>query len=170
MRLTVLFVELAGAACCAAAVHTIPGDSELISWGGRTVLDVTGGAGRSFDWLGVQARLAVYNATWLAVTASATGSQGRGTRLRAYFRESGYDYFQGAIVWVVDGNSSLNRGYSSNTSVLWQGNPWEGRDYQVHTLENMIPAQYHTGVTTVHSFQSDGIVAFTKLLGQWSAE
>ena len=91
MRLTVLFVELAGAACCAAAVHTIPGDSELISWGGRTVLDVTGGAGRSFDWLGVQARLAVYNATWLAVTASATGSQGRGTRLRAYFRESGYD-------------------------------------------------------------------------------
>ena len=40
--------------------------------------------------------------------------------------------------------------------MLWQGNPWEGREYQVHTLENMVPAQYHTGVTTIHSFQSDG--------------
>ena len=45
-----------------------------------------------------------------AAGAQATGSQGRGTRLRAYFKENGYDYFQGAIVWVVDGNSSLNRG------------------------------------------------------------
>eukprot|EP01052_Picozoa_sp_SAG31_P012951 SAG31_NODE_767_length_12232_cov_6.917827_13_plen_368_part_00 len=98
----------------------------------------------------------MYNATWLAVSATATGSQGRGTRFRSYFKENGYHYFQGAIVWVVDGNSSLNRGFVSNTSVLWQGNPWEGRMYQVHTLENMIPAQYHTGVTTIHSFQSDG--------------
>lgn len=49
-----------------------------------------------------------------------------------------------------------DRGSSSNTSVLWQGNPWEGRGYQVHTLENMVPAQYHTGVTTMHSFHSDG--------------
>ena len=99
----------------------------------------------------------MYNATWLAVSATATGSQGRGTRFRSYFKENGYQYFQGAIVWVVDGNVSLNRGFSSNTSVLWQGNSWEGREYQVHTLENMIPAQYHTGVTTIHSFQSDGI-------------
>ena len=41
--------------------------------------------------------------------------------------------------------------------MLWQGNPWEGREYQVHTLENMVPAQYHTGVTTIHTFHSDGI-------------
>ena len=138
------------------AVNVLPGNSPLISWGGRTVADITGGEGKSFDWLGTQARLAVFNASWLAVSATATGSQGRGTRFRSYFKENGYDYFQGAVVWVVDGNSSLNRGFRDNTSVLWQGNPWEGREYQVHTLENIIPAQFHTGVTTIHTFSSDG--------------
>ena len=145
-----------GLAAAEAEVSVLPADSPLISWGGRTVSDITGGRGRSFDWLGVQTRLAVYNASWLAISATATGSQGRGTRLRAFFKENGYDYFEGATVWVVDSNSSLNRGYSSNTSVLWQGNPWEGREYQVHTVENLVPAQYHTGVTTIHAFHSDG--------------
>jgi hypothetical protein len=154
LQLAVLFAL--GGASLASAVNVLPGSSPLISWGGRTVDYITGGEGKSFDWLGVQARFAVNNATWVAVSATATGSQGRGTRFRSYFKENGYQYFQGAIVWVVDGNSSLNRGFSSNTSVIWQGNPWEGREYQVHTLENMVPAQYHTGVTTIHSFQSDG--------------
>lgn len=44
-------------------------NSPLVSWAGRTVPDITGGSGRSFDWLGVQARFAVQNASWVAVSA-----------------------------------------------------------------------------------------------------
>ena len=78
---TVLCLGLAEAdeSSSAATVSVLPANSPLIDWAGRTVPDITGGNGKSFDWLGVQARLAVANASWLAVRATATGSQGRGS-------------------------------------------------------------------------------------------
>jgi len=54
LQLAVLFAL--GGASLASAVNVLPGSSPLISWGGRTVDDITGGEGKSFDWLGVQAR------------------------------------------------------------------------------------------------------------------
>jgi len=60
----------APAAGASSRVNVLPASSPLVSWAGRTVPDITGGQGRSFDWLGVQARLAVYNASWLAVSAT----------------------------------------------------------------------------------------------------
>ena len=61
----------APAAGASSRVNVLPASSPLVSWAGRTVPDITGGqGGKSFDWLGVQARLAVYNASWLAVSAT----------------------------------------------------------------------------------------------------
>lgn len=109
---------------------------------GRTL--VAGGAVR-FDWLGVTARLQVSGASYVSATVSSTAAT-RGTRLKAYTSDAGFLMYPEVQFWVRGGNTTVshdlllsNRGLGATV-----------------TLENIVDPQYGTGITTIHSFETDG--------------
>lgn len=125
----------------AADAIQIGATSELVDWSNRVV---KGTESVSFDWLGVTARVSVTGASYVSVVATTTASA-RGTRLKAYISDQGFSLYPQVQFWV----SPLQ----SNTTVLFAQN---GRSSRLVTLENLVAPQYGTGVTTIHSFQTDG--------------
>lgn len=102
-----------------------------------------------FDWLGVQARVAVANATWVRMTASTTAKK-QGTRLHSYISDQGFPLYPTTHFYV----SPMA---ASNTSLLFvtAGSPVTA---QV-TVENTVSTAGYSsavGLTTVHSFDTDG--------------
>ena len=131
------------------AVTTLAGSDPKVDWAGRTMVE---GSAVSFDWLGVSARVQVTGATHVSVTVTSTAVN-RGTRLKAYTSDQGFMLSPQVQVWVPPENAPA----SSNTSLLWTGSA----SARIITLENIVDPQYGTGVTTLHSFETDG--TFTAL-------
>lgn len=139
---------LLAAVAHASAVTTLPAGDVKVNWAGRTT--ATDGGSVSFDWLGVSARLQVTNATYVSVTATSTATH-RGTRLKAYTSDQGFMLSPQVQFWVPAASAP------QSSTLLWTGSP----STRIITLENIVDPQYGTGVTTVHSFETDG--SFTTL-------
>ena len=119
-------------------------NGDLVQWSGRTVSGDQGGV--SFDWLGVTARVAVQGASYVTTTVTSTAPN-RGTRLKAYTSDQNFLLYPEVQFWVKP------------TTVSSQYDLWLGKnssETRVITVENIVAPQYQTGVTTVHSFQTDG--------------
>lgn len=128
----------------AAATVSIPAGDSRVAWAGRH--RVNSDTSVSFDWLGVTARVSCTRCSYLAVTTTTTATT-RGTRLKAYVANQGFQLYPQVQFWVpVPGKSPVG-----NTSLLWMGSG--SADV---TLENLVDAQYGTGITTVASFECDG--------------
>ena len=137
-------MALAGAneASAAAGVTTLAASDPKVNWAGRTRVDASA---VSFDWLGVTARVQVAGASYVSVTVT-SDSDHRGTRLKAYTSDQGFMLSPQVQFWVpASGNPH-------NSTLLWTGSP----SSRIITLENIVDPQYGTGITTVHSFQTDG--------------
>lgn len=129
------------------ATTTLPASDTKVNWAGRTLANTRPGGGVSFDWLGVTARVSVVGATWVSINATSSTSS-RGTRLKAYTNDQGFMLSPQVQFWVPP--EGYPAGFHSN--LLWTGRS----SSRIITLENIVGPQYGTGVTTVHSFATDG--------------
>lgn len=145
----ILCIMLASGVVKVAAVTTLRAADAKVNWAGRTAND---GTSVSFDWLGVSARLQIADATYVSVTVTSTATH-RGTRLKAYTSDQGFVLSPQVQFWVPP----MVAPESSNRTLLWTGR----QSTRIITLENIVDPQYGTGVTTVHSFETDG--SFTTL-------
>eukprot|EP01043_Picozoa_sp_COSAG02_P033734 COSAG02_NODE_2320_length_9141_cov_5.148087_1_plen_236_part_10 len=141
----IMVCVLADVARASSVVTTLPAADAKVNWAGRT--QVNSGASVSFDWLGVTARFQVADATYVSVLATSTADH-RGTRLKAYTSDQGFMLSPQIQFWVPP----MLAPESSNRTLLWTGSP----STRIITLENIVDPQYGTGVTTVHSFETDG--------------
>jgi hypothetical protein len=148
MMLSARLAVAAILASAAAAHTTLPAGDPKVNWAGRTL--AAAGGSVSFDWLGVTARVNVTGATYVSVTTTSTATH-RGTRLKAYTSDQGFMLSPQVQVWVPPQHGPPG----SNSSLLWTGAP----SSRVITLENIVDPQYGTGITTVHSFETDGAFA-----------
>ena len=103
--------------------------------------------GRRFDWLGVSARVAVKGASFVTANITTT-SKVRGTRLKVYTSDQGFGLYPEVQLWV----SPLQTEH-----VIFLRNKPRADEQRVVTLENIVPPQYQTGITTIVSFTSDGV-------------
>jgi hypothetical protein len=147
---------LLSAATAVAGAATLPASDPMVNWAGRTVAG--GGGDVSFDWLGVTARVQVTGASYVSASITSTATQ-RATRLKAYTSDQGFMLSPQVQFWVRPTGAP-----GSNSTLLWTGRKSE----RIITLENIVDPQYGTGVTTVHSFQTDGTftaLAPSKMMG-----
>ena len=126
-------------------VHVLPAADAKVDWAGRRAADGATGA-VSFDWLGVSARVEVVGASYVRVNVS--GTQARGTRMRAYGEQQGFLLYPTVQLWV-------ERDPAFALHTLWAGAIDRRHSFAV-TLENIVAPQYGTGITTVHAFVTDG--------------
>lgn len=125
-------------------VTVMPASDPRVDWSGRRVVN---GDTVNFDWLGVTARLTVKGGRYVIATINTT--QYRGTRMRVWASDQGFDLYPQVQLWVTK---------LSNRHVLFGGNVGDNR---LITLSNIVPPQYKTGITTVVSFETDGIFVKT---------
>ena len=139
MLMLALFVPL----YTTGAVTTMLATDARVEWSGRHTGDATTGA-VSFDWLSVTARVGVHGATYVRVVSTAAGAT-RTTRIKAYASDQGFQLYPAVQFWIP-------RSDESNATTVWQS----GGGTTTITLENIVDPQYRTGITTFHSFTTDG--------------
>ena len=126
------------------AVSTMLATDARVEWSGRHTEDATAGT-VSFDWLSVTARVGVEGATYVRVVSTAAGAA-RTTRIKAYAADQGFQLYPTVQFWIP-------RSDESNATTVWQAS---GGKTTTITLENIVDPQYGTGITTFHSFTTDG--------------
>eukprot|EP00041_Stephanoeca_diplocostata_P013185 m.230026 g.230026 ORF g.230026 m.230026 type:complete len:184 (+) comp19252_c0_seq2:465-1016(+) len=126
--------------CTAATEQIIDAGNAMIDWSGR--INRTNKS-VSFDWLGVTARIAVRNAKYVTATIQ-TSAASRGTRMRVFISDQGFDLYPEAQFWVTP---------YINTTMLFASNAPKNT---LLTMSNIVDPRYGTGITTVVSFATDG--------------
>lgn len=139
-----LFIGAALIGSVIAEVTVMQASDPKVDWSGRRVVD---GGTVNFDWLGVTARLTVTGGTYVIATINTT--QLRGTRMRVWISDQGFDLYPQVQLWVT---KILNR------HILFTGSVGNKR---LITLSNIVPPQYGTGITKVVSFETDGTFVST---------
>lgn len=135
---------LSGAVFSTSATSIIPAGNPMVDWSGRHVVNADRTV--SFDWLGVTARLSVTDASYVSAVVTSDAST-RGTRIKVYMANQGFPLYPLVQFWVPPTRSA-----AGNATQLAMGS----LGATVITLENIVDPQYGTGVTTFHSFETDG--------------
>lgn len=135
------------------STQTISATDPRVTWSGRVSRNTPAGPGSvRFDWLGVTARIRVSKATYVSVKASggdASRGMMRGTRLRSWVSDQGWSRFPMTETWVSpDPNFADTLIFTNN---------YADPQSRLITLSNLVPPQYQTGITTVLSFETDGV-------------
>lgn len=140
-----MIMELAVIICTAATdggVTTIAAADSGVDWSGRIMR--TDQSSVRFDWLGVTARVKVSGASYVSMNVSTTTN--RGTRMRVYASDQGFDLYPQTQFWVNKDPRFANK-------LLYAAN---GKESTMITISNIVAPQYGTGITEAFSFETDG--------------
>lgn len=160
----------------AADIATMNGSDPRVDWAGRITKNNNCGS-VSFDWLGVTARIAVQNASFVGIHAACNSSVSINdnssskpcTRLKTYIEDQNFLLYPITQIYVSpedNNNNNKNNSLFSDYQYLWQGPPDTST---ILTIENIVGPQYDVGLTFIHSFVTDGIfvkVPLNKTLGR----